>query len=304
MVTVVMTGGTSGIGLVAASAMAAAPGSRVIVGARRTGPPGTETLRLDLTRLDDVRSFAENVRRTLDEVPIDALVLNAGVLCADADGRTPDGFETTFAVNHLAHFLLLRLLRRQLADGARVVLTTSGTHDPAVKVRIVRPRHADASLLAHPERDPGRHRRAGDAGQHAYTASKLCNIMTVRALMARSASDGRDVVAIGYDPGPTPGTALFQATSPVLRPPWAMFGGRLGRLVPTMSTPAAAGAGLAQVVLGDAPPPGEYYGRMTARGLAWVQPSELARDDALCDALWADSAELVGAPRDDVAPGG
>jgi NAD(P)-dependent dehydrogenase (short-subunit alcohol dehydrogenase family) len=62
---------------------------------------------------------------------IDALVLNAGLIRADVDAGTVDGYEPTFAVNHLAHYLLLRLLLDRLADGARVVQTTSGTHDPA-----------------------------------------------------------------------------------------------------------------------------------------------------------------------------
>ncbi|WP_420115160.1 hypothetical protein [Pseudactinotalea sp.] len=49
----------------------------------------------------------------------------------DAASRTVDGLETSFAVNHLAHYLLLRLLLPTLAHRARVVLTTSGPHDPA-----------------------------------------------------------------------------------------------------------------------------------------------------------------------------
>lgn len=78
MTTIVMTGGTSGLGQVAASRMLAAPGTRLLLGARRPGPPATETLPLDLTRLDSVRSFAMAVDERLGAIPIDALVLNAG----------------------------------------------------------------------------------------------------------------------------------------------------------------------------------------------------------------------------------
>lgn len=128
MSTVVMTGGTSGFGATAATLLDRS-GHRVILGARR--PTGEATsIPLDLARLDSVREFATSVRERLVHTPVDALVLNAGVIHSDDTGRTVDGYETTFAINHLAHYLLIRLLLPTLADRAVVVLTTSGTHDP------------------------------------------------------------------------------------------------------------------------------------------------------------------------------
>ena len=102
-----------------------------------------------------MRSFAAAVAERLGDTPIDALVLNAG-RSGNADELRADGYETTFAVNHLAHYLLLRLLLQRLADHARLVLTTSSTHDPAQRTPLPPPRHADAHLLAHPELDPDR----------------------------------------------------------------------------------------------------------------------------------------------------
>ena len=52
MKTIVMTGGTSGLGKVAVQRMMESPNARVLLGARRNGPPGVETLELELTRLD------------------------------------------------------------------------------------------------------------------------------------------------------------------------------------------------------------------------------------------------------------
>ena len=49
----------------------------------------------------------------LRDTELDALILNAGVINPHVSRRTEDGFETTFAVNHLAHHLLLRSLLRQ-----------------------------------------------------------------------------------------------------------------------------------------------------------------------------------------------
>jgi NAD(P)-dependent dehydrogenase (short-subunit alcohol dehydrogenase family) len=201
--TIVMTGGTSGLGQVAANRLLATPSTRLLLGARRPGPPAAETIPLDLAYLDNVRSFAAAVGGRLDAIPIDALVLNAG-RSGDAAGRTADGFETTFVVNHLAHYLLLRLLLPRLADHARIVLTTSGTHDPAQRAPLPPPRHADAQLLAHPELDPDRDRQPRTASGRAYTASKLCVVLAARALAAQPEARARQFTVVAYDPGRTP----------------------------------------------------------------------------------------------------
>src|ERR671918_1020785 len=151
-----MTGGSSGFGAIAVRQLAQASGTPPLVGARS---PKDGSVRLDLTSMDSVRAFSGSVRERLGETRIDALVLNAGTVLPDDTRRSTDGYKTTFAVNHLAHYLLIRLLMPALADRARVVLTTSGTHDPTTGASLQTPRHADADLLAHPHRDPGRHSR-------------------------------------------------------------------------------------------------------------------------------------------------
>ncbi|WP_198663424.1 SDR family NAD(P)-dependent oxidoreductase [Jiangella endophytica] len=289
MTTIVMTGGTSGLGLVAAGRLASTPGVRLLLGGRRPGPDGVDVLPLDLARLDDVRRFAAAVGSRVGDDGIEALVLNAGLALRSADTRTADGFETTFAVNHLAHYLLVRLLTPRLAPHAVVVLTTSGTHDPAEKAPIRPPRHAEARLLADPALDPDRDPAPRRAGQHAYTASKLCAVLTARGLAARG------VTAYAYDPGPTPGTGLSRDYSPAMRLAWSVLGGPTGRLLPRLSRPADAGATLADLALGRAAPPADgSYARLRRGALTWADPSDLARDDAVRDRLWADSAGLLG----------
>jgi NAD(P)-dependent dehydrogenase (short-subunit alcohol dehydrogenase family) len=295
MTTIVMTGGTSGLGQIAASRMLAAPGTRLLLGARRQGPPGTETLPLDLTHLESVRSFAAAVGDRLGATPIDALVLNAG-RSGDADGRTVDGFETTFVVNHLAHYLLLRLLLPRLANQARIVLTTSGTHDPAQRAPLPPPRHADARLLARPELDPDRDQRPRTAGGRAYTASKLCVVLTARALAAQPEARARQLTVVAYDPGRTPGTGLLRNEGLVLRGLWRVLGSPLLRpLVPRANSREAAGGALAELALGRVrPPAGRTYAALRRGELTWPDPSELACRDELMHALWRDSATLVG----------
>lgn len=297
----VMTGGASGFGAIAAERLARSDNARLILGTRRTASVG-ESIPLDLTELDSVRAFATSVRERLGDAPVDALVLNAGTVLPSVTGRTVDGFETTFAVNHLAHYLLLRLLLPALADGAIVVLTTSGTYDPANRAGLAPPRHADAELLAHPDRDPGRDTRPRKAGEHAYTASKLCAVLTARSLSEHPDLRPRRLTAVAYDPGQVFGTGLAKDLAFPMRIAWSLLGTPLLRwplrnLNRSFNTRAAAGNTLADLALGLATPPnGRTHAALRQARLSWPDPSELARRDEVAQALWTDSARLVGLP--------
>jgi NAD(P)-dependent dehydrogenase (short-subunit alcohol dehydrogenase family) len=298
--TIVATGVTSGFGAIAAEQWERSGDTRLLLGARGAAPRG-ESLSLDLTSLESVRTFATSVRERLGDTPVDALVLNAGVVRPDADGRTADGFELTFGVNHLAHHLLLRLLLPDLAEGAVVVLTTSGTHDPATGASLAPPRHADADLLAHPDRDPGLDPKPSKAGQQAYTASKLCAVLTARALSELPEVRARRITALAFCPGQVFGTGLAQDLALPLRVAWKVMGTPVGwplrQVNGNLNTRPAAGGALAGLALGDpAPPDGRTYAALRRGRLTWPDPSELARRDDLAKALWADSARLVGLP--------
>ena len=296
--TVVLTGGTAGFGLIAAEHFNRSTDIELFVGARRPTQHG-DAIPLDLSALDSVRSFAATVGGRLGGAPIDVLVLNAGIVRADVETRTVDGYETTFAVNHLAHYLLLRLMLASLADGATIVMTTSGTHDPATGAGLLPPRHANADLLAHPDRDPDLDPRPRKAGEHAYSASKLCTVLTVRALAESPTARERRLTALAYDPGQVFGTELAQHLPLPMRVAWAALGSPLGwplrRFSSTLNTQDAAGHALADLALGRQPPPAERTYAALRRGrLSWPHPSQLARQPELAHALWHDSAHLVG----------
>lgn len=297
MTTIVMTGGTAGLGAVALSHMTQERDVRVLLGARGTPPAGVETLSLDLARLGSVRTFATAVIDRLGGAPIDALALNAGLSLHSDASRTADGFETTFAVNHLAHYLLLRLLMPHLAPGAIVVLTTSATHDPAAKTILPVPRHADAQMLAHPDRDPQHDAKPRAAAGRAYTSSKLCNILTARALATQPEAVAGNWLVVAFDPGPTPGTGLMRDMPAALRLLWRLLGTSARALMPHFNSREAAGGNLAGIALGRiTPPAGQHHARVVKDRLTWPAPSELARRDDVMDALWRDSAKLVGLP--------
>lgn len=285
---IVMTGATTGIGRVAAEALLALPGTRLAAGVRTPGsaPAGARELPLDLASLASVRAFAD----ALGPGAIDILLLNAGGQRPDVAARSADGFELTFATNHLAHYLLLRLLEPRLAADARIVLTSSGTHDPAEKTGVPPPRHADARKLAFPETDPRLEASPLTAGMRAYSTSKLANLMTARAFARRRP----DLIVLAYDPGLTPGTGLVRNQH------WA-FRTLVWPLLPLirplrsgMNSLTDAGRALAALATTETPPPGHLYAALRKGRITWPAPSTLARDDTATEQLWADSEALTG----------
>ena len=288
MTVLVMTGGTAGLGEVAAQRISAMPDTRLLLGTRTTGQGPGERLPLDLSSLTSVREFARTVTETLGTTPIDVLVLNAGVQLATNRNRTEDGFETTFAVNHLAHYLLLRLLLPSLAENATVVITTSDTHDPKTN-SFGAPRDLDPASSAVPSAHGG-----FTAGFRAYASSKLCNLLTARAL---AAAEPR-LRVIAYNPGFTPGTALQREW-----PLWARMAvtvGKVMRPVANLATVDQAGDVLVDLALGRIDPPaGRIYASLVKRRVTWPDPAPLARRDDLMRTLWDESARMAGLPGPD-----
>lgn len=294
---IVMTGATGGIGLEAASRLVAAPGASLMVGARRPNrlpsaiADKAAAIALDLASLTSVRAFASEVATG---PAIDALVLNAGIQNV-TDARSADGYELSFAINHLAHYLLIRLLLPRMAQGGRVILTASGTHDPAEQTGLPPPRHIDAAKLAWPHQDPDLDRRRIVRGQRAYTSSKLANVMTARELARRTEDDRPDLAMLAYDPGFTPGTGLARDYP---GPSGLIFRFLLPLLVKRsdrVSTPENSGRLLAELVT-DRRFAGQRGRYMAVRRDQVIDapPSAVAHDAGLAAKLWDDSAGLVG----------
>ena len=140
---VLITGGNSGIGKEAAVTLARA-GATVAITARdaqrgrdaqaeirsRSASDAVEVVALDLADFASIRAAAADVLSRYDR--LDVLALNAGLIL-DHRTETAQGFETTFGVNHLGHFLLTDLLRESLIASApaRVLVVASGAHNYA-----------------------------------------------------------------------------------------------------------------------------------------------------------------------------
>ena len=286
-----MTGATSGIGADAAKRILAQPGIRLIIGARgeHKGPAGAEVIPLDLASLASVRIFADQVKDRLDGSHIAMLVLNAGVQPMDTKKRTVDGFEVTFAVNHLAHYLLARLLVPLMADGGRLVMTTSDTHDPAIFWGA--PKTLDPEALAHPENNKGSEKFS------PYPASKLCVLLTARSFAALAQTQAPHITVIAYNPGLTLGTGLNRDASRGAGVLMRAIIPLIGIFKPQFrsGTPERAGKALAQLTLGEInPPAGHVYASWVKGKLAFPDPSRLAQSDEARDLLWRESAAMVG----------
>lgn len=282
-----VTGGTSGIGRVAARILADRGGEVLVVGS--DGSKGEQAarelrdetggdvafLQADLAEADEVRALADEVRDRVDK--LDVLANNAGIIPSEYD-RTGDGLERAAAVNVRAPYLLAVELAPLLAraDGPRIVNTASEAH---------RDGRADVGYLA----DPG----AGDfSWWRAYATTKLADL----ALTIEEATrlEGTGVAAHAYHPGFVPGTRLADAV------PWyARLGARLASYLPwpPTRTAEAGGADLA-AVCADPRFEGQTGLYVDCREVA--TPDERARDPTFRTELWAWCAAVTGTDPDEL----
>lgn len=301
----VITGATSGLGLAAARALAA-QGHRLILPARdparadaairelRSEYPlsSIEAVPCDLASLASVREAAVAIGRKLGGARLAGLACNAGLQIVTGVQRTGDGIESTFAVNHLAHFLLTALLMPQLARGASVVFIGSGSHDTRdfwSRAFLFRgARYTSASELAAGKADS--RASVGQQGRDRYSTAKLCNIVTALELARRIPASRARFNAL--DPGLMPGTGLARDNTAFNRFMWRSFVRWLLPGLPGATTAERSGASLAWMLSdpGLAGVSGRYldYRRKETPVSAAGQDPALARD------LFETSIELCG----------
>ena len=309
--TALITGGTGSLGYQAAKAIAADGEWLVVITGRRpaevsraaaalSSETGAEVvgMPLDLGVLADVRRFTgELVNRGLP--PLHAIVCNAGMQTVSGRSVTADGFEQTFAVNHLGHFLLVRDLLPHLASQGRIVLVASDTHDPTKRTGMPAPAYTDARSLAHPDR-PARDSTARDsalAGRRRYTTSKLCNVLMAyelaRRLAAGSVQGPPTVTVNAFDPGLIPGTGLARDYPTVQALAWRYLLPAL-TVLPGLNvhTPRRSGAALARLITDPelAAVTGRYFS-----GIREIRSSADSYDLGKAADLWETSADLVEA---------
>jgi NAD(P)-dependent dehydrogenase (short-subunit alcohol dehydrogenase family) len=270
MTLVLLTGATRGIGQAAAIGLAREGAEVALVGrdservqavamqakAAGGGAPVHEHV-ADLTLMSGVRALAEEVRGRYEH--IDVLANNAGALFASRK-ETSEGFEQTFALNHLAPFLLTNLLRDRL-EGGRVVTTASDAHK--------------GGRLNLDDLQSG----SSYSAMRVYGTSKLCNILFTRELAKRAP----ELHANCFHPG-------------VVRTGFGKNDNGIWKVLTTLGapffrSPARGARSLVWLSLSKeaAGLTGEYV--QDEKVLA---PTAQAQDDTLAEGLWERSAQLVG----------
>jgi NAD(P)-dependent dehydrogenase (short-subunit alcohol dehydrogenase family) len=274
--TIVATGATSGIGEVAVLALAGL-GARVVFVARDEARAQATLRKLeakapglghrmhlaDLSSMGATRKVGAAIAES--EPRIDVLINNAGAMFADRR-LTPEGLELTFALNHMAYFVLTEALRERLIASApaRIVSTASNAHQGA---------SLDFSDLQSAK---------GYDGFRVYGRSKLANILFTRELARRLAGTG--VTANCLHPG-------FVATRF-----GHSAGGWTARIVPFLQAFALSPEKGADTIIYLASSPevanttGAYFVKRKI-----TAPSQAAQDDAAAKRLWEASAALAQA---------
>ena len=274
-----VTGANSGIGRETARGLAA-EGWTVVVAARNrakgeeavadirstTGNQRVELLELDLADLGSIRDAVERFKARHDQLHL--LINNAGLVLGDRR-TTADGFEATFGVNHLGHFLLTRLL-----------LPTIKASAPARIINVASDAHRVSKGLDFEDLMYEKRKYRGIA---VYGDSKLANILFTRELASRLQGSGVTVHAV--HPG-------------VVRTGFAKDGdvkGPLGLIAriagPFLLTPAKGALTTLHVATSDdgASSTGEYWAKSRR-----ATPRPPALDDGAARQLWTVSESLVG----------
>ena len=286
---VVITGATSGIGQVAAEILART-GARIIQVARdrQRGEVALKRLQAcapgvphaiyyaDLSRLGEMKRVAAEIAGA--EPHIDVLINNAGALFGSRQ-VTEDGLERTFALNHVAYFVLTLGLRERLVAStpARIVNTASDAHESA-KLDFDDLQSVKAYRSSFWES-----LRHGGPGFKVYGRSKLCNILFTRELARRLRSTG--VTANCLHPG-------FVATR---------FGDQSGGMISFGVRVAkrfalSPGKGAETLVyLASSPEVASLTGKYFYKCRP-VTPSKEAQDDMAAQRLWLETARFAGLP--------
>ena len=272
----VITGATSGIGRAAAEQLASL-GARLVIVARDpargaaardeiVAATGNREVALEIADLASQRQVRELAARLLAAEPeIHVLVNNAGLALGERR-LTEDGLEETFAVNHLAPFLLTNLLLERLrgSSPARVVTVASAAHRGA----------------AIPFDDLNGER--GFSGWIAYGWTKLANILFTAELARRLAGSG--VTATCLHPGVV--ATGFGREGPFLVREFQRLLGRVFLLDPKQGADTLVWLASSPEMEGAS---GGYYAK---RRLA--TPSRAAGDAAAARRLWQESERLTG----------
>lgn len=290
---ILVTGGNAGLGLECCLALAKRANTHAILAGRHeqrvreavdqvrasaASSSAVEAGIVDLSSLASVRAFCASLLAR--NLMLSAIVCNAGVN-AMSKRLTADGFESTFAVNHLGHFLLVTLLRERVAN--RIVVVSSEMHDPNDMKQSTLLDLADLDTISNGEQF---------SMTATYSTSKLLNLLFVKEFARRfPLPTGPEVVA--FTPSFVPDTSLARELNIFVRPIIKFVIGLVIRLQGgRVTSPEYAGGMMATLAAEQSLP----FGASNAdyiRVDEVYEPSATAQDPALGRLLWEKSEKWV-----------
>jgi len=278
---VIVTGATSGIGLVEARTLAE-HGAHVVLAVRNVDAGraaaaridgSTRVEHLDLASQASVRAFAAGI-----EGPVDLLVNNAGVMAPPTHRTTQDGHELQFGTNHLGHFALTALLLPALlaAPSPRVTTVASIAHH-----------QGDEKVVD--GNPPGDYRP-----RTAYGRSKLANLLFALELHRRATAAGSRLTSTAAHPGVA--VTNLVANRDGMGASWIVR--TLAPPLMRVVLPGAEGGAESVLYAACVAAPGSYSGPQgpgeVRGGVGPARISRLASDEELARRLWTVSEELTG----------
>jgi NAD(P)-dependent dehydrogenase (short-subunit alcohol dehydrogenase family) len=303
---IVITGGNSGLGLETAKYLAQDINNRIILGCRNqitaqsavealkgiAGNHDIQALELDLTSFDSIRAFANQVLTITQN--IDILDLNAGLQIAKGTQITQEGFEMTFGVNVLGHFLLTNLLMPYMNKASgRILMISSGTH--------FKPSIWQASLFGIPPADyigakalssPDNFKSYPEKsrGYARYSTSKFCILLFGYELDRKLKEQGSNITVNLFDPGLMPGTGLAREGAPIEQWAWRNIMPIL-KIFDGVNDVKTSGANAARLMTDSRfeHTSGKYY-----EGLKEKKSSDDSYNVKFWDDLWKGSEILTG----------
>lgn len=291
----IITGPTAGIGRRTALELAR-HGTVVLVGRNRAKLAEVEKqirakggyavpVVSDLSDVNSARAAAAEIIAL--GLPIGGLLNNAGVMSARSFTGA-QGWDGTYATNHLGPFALTEALVPHLPDGANVVFVVSAVEDPDRKLAVAAgfrgARYVSAEASARGEWAPGGSARPGF---DAYATSKQGNLATALAF-------AREIPRLRFnaiEPGFSPGSDLGRDANVVLRLLARYVLSPLAPLIPNWSNPKTAGRVITKVLTGTTDQTGVYYNE---KGEPMAGSTEV-RDHGFQDRVVAETRALLTA---------
>ncbi|CAG7931586.1 unnamed protein product [Penicillium olsonii] len=320
--TILITGATGSLAIQAIQQILSSYPSATIVGTVRNGnasPKSPQVLQLeeiisrhgtsksliknvDLNSITEVREFANEIAGMVQSKklpPIRAIICNAFTWSLNGQQFSRDRFESTFQVNHLAHFLLvLKLVRSMDRETGRILMISSEVHDPdnvnpLSKLGASLPAHDDYDRLIKP--GPDKVGSEHDMGWQRYANSKLANVMFMQSLNKRLAetSEFNKITVTAMNPGGLVDSRAHDAQRLVNRILFAISAFLLP-IISLFTSKLRTSANSARDVVALAVDQDFASRRGYFDGRTPQSPARASKDWEECEALWKASWQWTG----------